>query len=57
MNTVRQNFGAEPERFEFGAAPLHKFELARRELLQLCSAGIAGFVVEEDALASTVITS
>jgi len=52
MNTVRQRFAAEPERFEFGAAPLHKFDLARREFFKLCGAGIAVFVVAKDAFAA-----
>jgi CO/xanthine dehydrogenase Mo-binding subunit len=51
MNSVRQNFTAEPERFEFSAPPLHKFDLARREFFKLLGAGIAVFVVAKDALA------
>lgn len=52
MNTMRQNFVAEPERFEFSAGPLHKFDLARREFFKLLGAGIAVFAVAKDALAA-----
>jgi nicotinate dehydrogenase subunit B len=52
MNTARQSFAAEPERFEFGAAPLHRFDLARREFFKFLGAGIAVFVVAKEALAA-----
>ena len=52
MNTVEQNFAAEPERFEFSVASLHKFDLARREFFKLLGAGIAVFVVAKDAVAA-----
>src|SRR5690348_16781021 len=52
MNTVRQNFAAEPERFEFSGAPLHKFDLARREFFKFLGAGIAVFVVAKESLAA-----
>ena len=52
MKSVRQSFAAEPERFEFGAAPLHKFDLARREFFKFLGAGVAVFVVAKDALAA-----
>lgn len=48
MSAIKQSFAAEPERFEFGAAPLHKFDLARREFFKLLGAGIAVFVVVKD---------
>jgi len=51
MNTIKQNFVAEPERFEFTAAPIHKFDLARREFFKLLGSGIAIFVVAKDAFA------
>ena len=51
MSTLKQNFAAEPERFEFGATPIHKFDLARREFFKLLGAGVAVFVVAKDALA------
>lgn len=52
MNTVREQFIAEPERYEFTAAPIHQFELARRDFFKILGAGIAVFVVAKDALAS-----
>jgi nicotinate dehydrogenase subunit B len=52
MNSVRQNFTAEPERFEFSVAPVHKFDLARREFFKVLGAGIAVFVVAKDGLAA-----
>jgi nicotinate dehydrogenase subunit B len=51
MNTMREKFVAEPERYEFSAAPLHQFELARREFFKILGAGIAVFVLAKDALA------
>lgn len=43
---------AEPERYEFSAAPMHQFELARREFFKILGAGVAVFVVTKGALAS-----
>ncbi|HKE34354.1 MAG TPA: molybdopterin cofactor-binding domain-containing protein [Candidatus Acidoferrum sp.] len=51
MNPMRQNFAVEPERFEFSAAPIHKFDLARREFFKLLGAGVAVFAVARDAIA------
>jgi nicotinate dehydrogenase subunit B len=51
MNTMREKFDAEPERYEFSAAPMHQFEWARREFFKILGAGIAVFVVAKDALA------
>ncbi|HYL84288.1 MAG TPA: molybdopterin cofactor-binding domain-containing protein [Candidatus Angelobacter sp.] len=51
MNTTRQKFVAEPERYEFAAAPIHQFELARRDFFKILGAGIAVFVVAQKALA------
>jgi nicotinate dehydrogenase subunit B len=42
---------AEPERFEFYANPIHKFELARREFFHLLGAGIAIFVSPASVIA------
>ena len=50
MSSVRENFAPEPERFEFSAAPLHKFDLMRREFFKVLGAGIAVFVVAKDDL-------
>ncbi|HET7150803.1 MAG TPA: molybdopterin cofactor-binding domain-containing protein [Candidatus Acidoferrum sp.] len=52
MNTAQQNFTIEPERFEFTAAPIHQFELARRDFFKILGAGIAVFVVAKDTLAA-----
>ena len=52
MNAMLQKFAAEPERFEFSATPIHKFDLARREFFKLLGAGIAVFAVAKDALAA-----
>ncbi len=39
----KEVFVPEPERFEFLAAPIHKFEVARRDFFHLLGAGIAIF--------------
>jgi nicotinate dehydrogenase subunit B len=52
MNTRVEKFVAEPERYEFQAAPIHQFELARRDFFKLLGAGIAVFTIAKDALAS-----
>ena len=52
MNTIRGKFVAEPERYEFDAAPIHQFELARRDFFKILGAGIAVFVIAQDALAA-----
>ena len=52
MNTTPQNFTLEPERFEFTAAPIHQFALARRDFFKIMGAGIAVFVVAKDSLAA-----
>jgi len=52
MNATPQNFTIEPERFEFTAAPIHQFELARRDFFKILGAGIAVFVVAKDTLAA-----
>jgi isoquinoline 1-oxidoreductase len=41
----------EPERYEFRAAPLHHFELDRREFFKLLGAGIAVFGIAKDSSA------
>jgi CO/xanthine dehydrogenase Mo-binding subunit len=45
-------FVPEPERYEFSAAPLHRFELARRDFFKFLGAGIAVFAVAKSALAT-----
>jgi nicotinate dehydrogenase subunit B len=50
MSARRENFAVEPERFEFSAAPIHQFDLARRDFFKLLGAGIAVFAIAKDAL-------
>src|SRR5215467_15197668 len=57
MNTVKELFGPEPERYEFTAAPMHRFELARREFFKILGSGIAVFVVAKDGLSSSQETA
>ncbi len=45
----KEKFVPEPERFEFRAAPIHKFELARRDFFHLLGAGIAIFASSKNA--------
>jgi isoquinoline 1-oxidoreductase len=52
MSASREHFVPEPERFEFSARPLHKFELARRDFFQLLGAGIAIFATTKNLLAA-----
>ncbi|PYT98198.1 MAG: isoquinoline 1-oxidoreductase [Acidobacteria bacterium] len=52
MKTIQGKFVAEPERFEFSAAPMHQFELQRRDFFKILGAGIAVFVVAKEALAA-----
>jgi nicotinate dehydrogenase subunit B len=52
MSGRRENFAVEPERYEFHAAPMHQFELARRDFFKLLGAGIAVFAIAKDALAA-----
>jgi CO/xanthine dehydrogenase Mo-binding subunit len=51
-NHPQRNFVAEPERYEFTAAPVHHFDLARRDFFKVLGAGIAVFVVAKDAFAA-----
>ncbi|PYT48781.1 MAG: isoquinoline 1-oxidoreductase [Acidobacteria bacterium] len=51
MSNLEEKFVPEPERYEFGAAPVHQFELARRDFFKLLGAGIAVFAIAKDALA------
>jgi nicotinate dehydrogenase subunit B len=51
MSGVIQKFIVEPERYEFNAAPIHQFDLARRDFFKILGAGIAVFAVAKDALA------
>src|ERR1700674_1064958 len=51
MSDITGKFVPEPERFEFSAAAMHHFELARRDFFKLLGAGIAVFAVAKDAMA------
>ncbi len=51
MSGPEQRFVPEPERYEFRAAPIHQFELIRRDFFKLLGAGIAVFAVAKDSLA------
>jgi len=52
MSVRTEKFSPQPERYEFEAAPIHQFELARRDFFKLLGAGIAVFAVAKDALAA-----
>jgi isoquinoline 1-oxidoreductase len=52
MSNLKQRFAAEPERYEFSAAPMHQFELARRDFFKILGAGIIVFAAAKDALAA-----
>lgn len=45
-------FVPEPERYEFSAAPMHHFELARRDFFKFLGAGIAVFAVAKSSIAA-----
>jgi nicotinate dehydrogenase subunit B len=49
MSGSTKRFVPEPERYEFRAAPIHHFELARRDFFKLLGAGIAVFAVAKDS--------
>jgi CO/xanthine dehydrogenase Mo-binding subunit len=51
MSDLTERFVPEPERYEFRAAPIHHFELARRDFFKLLGAGIAVFAVAKESLA------
>jgi nicotinate dehydrogenase subunit B len=51
MSGVTQKVVIEPERYEFGASPIHQFDLARRDFFKILGAGIAVFAAAKDALA------
>ena len=52
MSVPNGRFVLEPERYEFSAAPMYQFELARRDFFKLLGAGIAVFAIAKDALAT-----
>src|SRR6266851_723927 len=52
MSGATEKLILEPERYEFRAAPMHQFELARRDFFKIFGAGIAAFAVAKDALSA-----
>jgi CO/xanthine dehydrogenase Mo-binding subunit len=52
MNGVTEKFVFEPERYEFRAAPIHQFELVRRDFFKILGAGIAVFSIAKETLAA-----
>jgi nicotinate dehydrogenase subunit B len=52
MSHPEMKLALEPERYEFQAAPIHQFELARRDFFKILGAGIAIFAIAKDALAA-----
>ncbi len=51
MSGPAQKFVPEPERYEFRAAPIHHFEVARRDFFKLLGAGIAVFAITKNSSA------
>jgi nicotinate dehydrogenase subunit B len=51
MSNIEMKSSMEPERYEFTAAPIHQFELARRDFFKLLGAGIAVFTITKDVMA------
>jgi len=51
MSEAKNQFVLEPERYEFGSAPLHHFALDRRGFFKILGSGVAVFAVAKDALA------
>jgi isoquinoline 1-oxidoreductase len=49
MNGLTEKHIFEPERYEFRAAAIHQFELARRDFFKILGAGIAVFAIAKDA--------
>ena len=49
MSERTKPFLPEPERYEFRAAPIHHFDLARRDFFKLLGAGIAVFAVTKNS--------
>ena len=52
MSNIEMKSPLEPERYEFSAAPIHQFELARRDFFKLLGAGIAVFAMAKDSAAA-----
>jgi nicotinate dehydrogenase subunit B len=56
MSSGTDQFIPEPDRFEFSADPIHKFNLARRDFFHLLGAGIAIFAVTKNAFGTQELT-
>jgi nicotinate dehydrogenase subunit B len=52
MSGLKETLAFEPERYEFRAAPIHQFDLARRDFFKILGAGITVFAIAKDALAA-----
>jgi nicotinate dehydrogenase subunit B len=50
MSGLKEKIVFEPERYEFRAAPIHQFDLARRDFFKILGAGIAVFATAKDVL-------
>jgi nicotinate dehydrogenase subunit B len=48
MSGLKEKIVFEPERYEFRAAPIHQFDLARRDFFKILGAGIAVFATAKD---------
>jgi CO/xanthine dehydrogenase Mo-binding subunit len=57
MSNSFLQFVPEPERYEFRAAPMHRFELARRDFFKFLGAGIAVFAVANKSFGLTQETA
>jgi len=49
MSDITEKFVLEPERYEFRRAPMHQFDLARRDFFKILGAGIAVFAIAKEA--------
>ena len=52
MSALTTGFVPEPERYEFRAAPMYQFDLARRDFFKLLGAGIAVFAIAKNSSAA-----
>jgi isoquinoline 1-oxidoreductase len=52
MSGATEKLILEPERYEFRAAPMHQFELARRDFFKILGAGIAVFAIAKNTLSA-----
>ena len=52
MSALTTGFVPEPERYEFRAAPMYQFDLARRDFFKLLGTGIAVFAIAKNSSAA-----